>query len=176
MDKPMKTLFERMSEVARQDAPPPEDKSMNKDGVTDAMLNAGQERMCELRNVTFFDDELQAEIYLAMIHASPTVSTDGLVERLRELRVVLKSGDYDGADLMRAWCAMMDAADRIEQLTATLADRDATIERMREALKLARRYVANVVEAEEFEINKRELSAIDAALDASATVAETPTT
>jgi len=44
-----------------------------------------------------------------------------LPERLRNMRVVLKSGDYDGADLMRAWCAMTDAADALEALTAQVA-------------------------------------------------------
>jgi len=43
---------------------------------------------------------------------------DDIEARLRELRVILKSGDYDGADLMHAWCAMIDAADTIASLRA----------------------------------------------------------
>ena len=43
---------------------------------------------------------------------------DDLEQRLRSLRVVLKSGDYDGGDLMRAWCCMSDAADEIQRLRA----------------------------------------------------------
>ena len=41
---------------------------------------------------------------------------DALEKRLRDLRIVLKSGEYNGADLMRAWCAMIDAADMIAEL------------------------------------------------------------
>lgn len=66
-----------------------------------------------------------------------TVSGD-IVERLRQLRVVLKSGEYDGADLMHAWCAMIDAADRIEELEASLGE---TVRRegvLREALEKCR--------------------------------------
>jgi hypothetical protein len=37
--------------------------------VTDEMLNAGQERLCEIRNTTHFDDEAQAEIFAAMLAA-----------------------------------------------------------------------------------------------------------
>lgn len=48
---------------------------------------------------------------------------DELIERLRRLRTILKSGEYDGADLMRAWCAMMDAADEINCLNDALAKR-----------------------------------------------------
>lgn len=45
-----------------------------------------------------------------------------LVERLRDLRVTLKSGEYDGADLMQAWCAMMDAADALLALKAEVEE------------------------------------------------------
>jgi hypothetical protein len=38
------------------------------DDVTDNMLNAGQERLCQLRCRTSFDDELQAEIFAAMFN------------------------------------------------------------------------------------------------------------
>ena len=51
-----------------------------------------------------------------------------LPERLRAHRITLKSGDYDGADLMRAWCSMMDAATAIEQLEAIIAEKDAALE------------------------------------------------
>jgi hypothetical protein len=37
--------------------------------VTDDMLNAGQERLCQLRSSTNFDDEVQAEVFLAMFRA-----------------------------------------------------------------------------------------------------------
>ena len=37
-----------------------------------------------------------------------------LQERLREHRVILKSGEYDGAQLMAAWCDMVNAADAID--------------------------------------------------------------
>ena len=37
-----------------------------------------------------------------------------LQERLREHRVILKSGDYDGAQLMAAWCDMVNAADALD--------------------------------------------------------------
>lgn len=39
-----------------------------------------------------------------------------LITRLRNARILLKSGDYDGADLMQAWCAMADAADRLGEI------------------------------------------------------------
>jgi MoxR-like ATPase len=63
---------------------------------------------------------------------------DGLVDRLRELRAVLKSGDYDGADLMRAWCAMADAADALASRDAEMAalkDRLAEYEQMRTCVR-----------------------------------------
>lgn len=52
-----------------------------------------------------------------------------LVERLREHRVILKSGDYDGAQLMRAWCDIINAADTIEAQATRI-----------EALEVALRY------------------------------------
>ena len=64
-----------------------------------------------------------------------------LPERLRAHRITLKSGDYDGADLMRAWCSMMDAATAIEQLEARIAEKDAALERRDAALKNARAWV-----------------------------------
>jgi len=48
-----------------------------------------------------------------------------IVERLKLHRVILKSGDYDGAQLMQAWCAMIDAADEIQ----SLRDQNADLER-----------------------------------------------
>jgi len=45
-----------------------------------------------------------------------------IVDQLRHHRVVLKSGEYDGADIMRAWCCMVEAADTIEQLRARIAE------------------------------------------------------
>jgi hypothetical protein len=56
---------------------------------------------------------------------------DNVVERLRQMRVILKSGDYDGADLMRAWCSMIDAADLLLHLKPVLEEN----ERYREALR-----------------------------------------
>lgn len=44
--------------------------------------------------------------------------TLALAERLENHRVILKSGDYDGADLMRAWCAMSDAAAALRESVA----------------------------------------------------------
>ena len=41
-----------------------------------------------------------------------------LIDRLREFRIILKSGEYDGADLMASWCAMSDAAKELEFLKA----------------------------------------------------------
>lgn len=46
---------------------------------------------------------------------------DNLVERLRHLRIVLKSGEYDGGTLMEAWCAMAQAADELERLQNAIA-------------------------------------------------------
>ncbi|QQN75023.1 hypothetical protein [Croceicoccus sp. YJ47] len=46
-----------------------------------------------------------------------------LISNLRKGRCVLKSGEYDGADLMRAYSAMGQAADAIE---ASLAPQDGT--------------------------------------------------
>lgn len=43
-----------------------------------------------------------------------------LVARLRAIRGKLKSGEYDGGDIMEAWCAASDAADEIERLQAAL--------------------------------------------------------
>ena len=39
-----------------------------------------------------------------------------LTKRLNELCVILKSGEYDGVDILAAWRAMSDAASRIEEL------------------------------------------------------------
>lgn len=46
--------------------------------------------------------------------------SDDLVKRLRNHRVILKSGDFDGGDVMRAWCAAAQAADEIERLRGAL--------------------------------------------------------
>lgn len=43
-----------------------------------------------------------------------------LLQRLRAIRGKLKSGEYDGADLMEAWCAAQDGADMIDRLRAAL--------------------------------------------------------
>jgi len=40
----------------------------------------------------------------------------GLIEKLKDFRIILKSGDYDGGDIMGAWCAMALAADALERL------------------------------------------------------------
>lgn len=50
--------------------------------------------------------------------------TLALAERLEEMRVILKSGEYDGADLMRAWCAMSDAAAALRESVAWGPDRE----------------------------------------------------
>lgn len=42
------------------------------------------------------------------------------VERLRDLRVRLKSGEYDGVDIMHAWMAISDYADLLEQQSEEL--------------------------------------------------------
>lgn len=39
-------------------------------------------------------------------------------QKLRELVTPLECGEYDGADIMRSYCAMKEAADRIEHLQA----------------------------------------------------------
>ncbi len=114
------------------------DKPMNKDGVTDAMIEAGEHAFeMEMQRDGMPDDgRMVSDIYLAMLRASPPVSTDGLVERLREV----ESSTASMSDSVTTnWYRNPDgpeAADRIEQLTATLADRDATIEGMREALAI----------------------------------------
>jgi hypothetical protein len=103
--------------------------------------------------------------------ASPPVSTDGLVERLNARfehphpRPMGSLVNPDGPE----------AADRIEQLTATLADRDATIERMRGQLldakgmlQSANAVLAGVTGTESIAIETN-IERIDAALDASAT-------
>jgi hypothetical protein len=41
---------------------------------------------------------------------------DERVEELRLLRLKLKSGDYDGVDLMRAWIALEEYADMLERM------------------------------------------------------------
>lgn len=61
--------------------------------VTEDMLNAGQERLCEIRSITDFDDDAQAEVFIAMframrappaqIEAAPVLRDDA-VERARE--------------------------------------------------------------------------------------------
>lgn len=45
-------------------------------------------------------------------------------ERLRELRVLLKSGEYDGADLMAAWIALEEYADLLERPPEATGTRD----------------------------------------------------
>jgi len=56
-----------------------------------------------------------------------------LVERLREHRVILKSGDYDGAQLMRAWCDMINAADTIEAQATRIEALEAALQHMAKA-------------------------------------------
>lgn len=41
-----------------------------------------------------------------------------LVQRLRDLRIPLKSGEYDGTTIMDAWILAEQAADEIEHLKA----------------------------------------------------------
>jgi len=44
---------------------------------TDDMLNAAQERLCELRNITDFDDHLFAEMFKAAVSTSPSQAEPG---------------------------------------------------------------------------------------------------
>ena len=77
---------------------------------------------------------------------------DDLIE---ELRAIGEEEMYDAPATTHATIAR--GIDRIQSL---IADN----ERLREALELARPYVANVVEADPALFNKRDLAAIDAAL------------
>lgn len=45
-----------------------------------------------------------------------------LQEKLRLHRVILKSGDYNGAQLMEAWCAMINAADALDAKDARIKE------------------------------------------------------
>ena len=38
---------------------------------TDAMLNAAQERLCQIQNPTYFDDDIETEKFVAMVNAAP---------------------------------------------------------------------------------------------------------
>ena len=71
---------------------------------------------------------------------SDFLTTKERATRLRELRVRLKSGEYDGADLMAAWIACED-----------LANIEAENERLREALNAFKRdsHYADCPEAHE---------------------------
>jgi len=42
-------------------------------------------------------------------------ATKEKVEHLRHLRVLLKSGDYDGVTIMHAWIAIEEYADLLER-------------------------------------------------------------
>jgi hypothetical protein len=44
------------------------------------------------------------------------------VERLRDLRVRLKSGEYDGTDIMAAWIALEEYADLLERASGQESD------------------------------------------------------
>jgi hypothetical protein len=58
-----------------------------------------------------------------------------LIERLHRLRIVLKSGDYNGADLMLAWCTMIDAADRLQSRIAEVEKLEERVRELEAALK-----------------------------------------
>ena len=62
--------------------------------------------------------------------------TQNLIERLKQLRAILKSGDYDGADLMRAWCAMMDAVDALEADSTRISTLTAALEEARKRFQM----------------------------------------
>ena len=70
-----------------------------------------------------------------------------LVDELRAIRTKLKSGEYNGADLMRAWCTAENAAGVLESLTAdnalaieSLARQQAEIERLQRENRTLREY------------------------------------
>jgi hypothetical protein len=42
--------------------------------VTDEMLNAAQDRLCQITNPTYFNDHNQAEMFKAMLAARPKVT------------------------------------------------------------------------------------------------------
>jgi hypothetical protein len=57
------------------------------------------------------------------------------IERLRDLRVRLKSGDYSGTDIMHAWIAVKEYADLIENDNDV--DREEVVELVIAALRRA---------------------------------------
>jgi predicted RNase H-like HicB family nuclease len=126
-------------------------KPTSKDGVTDAMIEAGAGK---IGGGSTFDHverrEMAEEIYLAMLRASPPVSTD--------------------AETLRAALQIANAA--LDAAAATLADRDATIERIREALKGVEPHLDAIIcyasTMGEHEPNRIAYN-VRAALDASAT-------
>lgn len=99
--------------------------------VTEEMIEAGRVAYFHFRHtiesdVLFRDltEEEQEGLVLRVVTAALAKQAQAaqqlpppmvLVEALRTGRAILKTGDYDGADLMRAWCAMADAADYIER-------------------------------------------------------------
>lgn len=75
--------------------------------VADA-LEAEFQRIQRRRQIAIWRDAAQAAI--TALDAHRIAEAEGVVERLAAHRVTLKSGGYDGADLMQAWCCMIDAA------------------------------------------------------------------
>lgn len=53
-----------------------------------------------------------------------------LQDRLREHRVILKSGEYDGAQLMAAWCDMVNAAGAIDAKEARIKALEGAIRKL----------------------------------------------
>lgn len=86
-------------------APPPSSdvvERLRPYDVTDEMLNAGQERLCQLRNVTSFDDELHAEIFVAMFNA---MLRDATIERLSAERLQLREALVEARQFVEKYAA-----------------------------------------------------------------------
>jgi hypothetical protein len=106
------------------------------ENLVDMLIQAAREREAASRLpdcIAGADRRLTGakEKLLQSLRVEPPSDVAGLVERLDQLRVILKSGDYNGADLMRAWCAMMDAKDTIVSLQLQIAERDKVLREAR---------------------------------------------
>ncbi len=56
---------------------------------TDAMLNAAQERLCQIENMTYFNDHHQAEMFKAMVDAAP--ASDNHTPKMDEVYRFMRS-------------------------------------------------------------------------------------
>lgn len=65
---------------------------------TDEMLNAAQERLCQIENMTYFNDYHQAEMFKAMVDAAPT--SDGYVPKMDEVYRFMRSNPETSKNMM----------------------------------------------------------------------------